>query len=97
MNLKNKFHIPVFHHRSSLLHVPPTHSVAGVIPFVIKIMNQCFLLSQDTIQSNSILDSEEIRTSQVEPMKPAKCSESSNPAHVRHSKIEFSRRLMAIS
>ena len=41
MNLKNKFHIPVFHHQSSLLHVPPTHSVAGVIPYIIKIINQC--------------------------------------------------------
>ena len=30
--------------------------------------------------SISILDSEEIRASQVEPVKPAKCSESSNPA-----------------
>ena len=30
---------------------------------------------------NSILDSEEIWASQVEPVKPAKCSESSNPAH----------------
>ena len=43
----------------------------------------------------SILESEEIRASQVEPVKPAKCSESSNPAHV--SEIEFSCRLMAIS
>ena len=39
---------------------------------------------------HSILDSEEIRASRVERVKPAKCSESSNP-------IELSRRLMAIS
>ena len=39
----------------------------------------------------------EIQVSQVEPVKPAKCSESINPAHVRHGDIEFSRRLMAIS
>ena len=30
---------------------------------------------------NSILDSDEVWASQVEPVKPAKCSESSNPAH----------------
>ena len=36
-----------------------------------------------TIKSSiSILDSEEIRASQVEPVKPAKCSESSNLAHL---------------
>ena len=39
----------------------------------------------------------EIQVSQVEPVKPAKCSESINPAHVRHGEIEFSRRLIAIS
>ena len=46
--------------------------------------------------SYSILDSEEIRASQVEPVKPAKSSESSNPVHVRHGEIDFSRRLTAI-
>ena len=45
----------------------------------------------------SILDSEEIWASQVDLVKPAKCSESSNPVHVRHGQIELSRRLMAIS
>ena len=48
-------------------------------------------------ESISILDSEEIRASQVEPVKPGKCSESSNPAQVRHGEIKLSRRLMAIS
>ena len=40
----------------------------------------------------------EIQVSQVEPVKPAKCSESSNPAHVKHGGgIDFGRGLMAIS
>ena len=47
--------------------------------------------------SISIFDSVEIRASQVELVKPAKCSESSKPAHIRHREIEFSRNLMTIS
>ena len=37
----------------------------------------------------SILDSEEIRVNKVEPVKHAKCSESTNLAHVRHGEIDL--------